>query len=67
MQFPEAVGMMEVRMGLHMGPLYTGVLGIKLPRYCLFGTTQVSLTQSEGYTRRVMQMKTLDDNIQLIL
>ena len=41
MSFPEAVGMMEVRMGLHMGPLYSGVLGIKLPRYILFGTTQV--------------------------
>lgn len=41
MQFPEAVGMMEVRMGLHMGQLYAGVLGIKLPRYCMFGATQV--------------------------
>ena len=39
MTYPPTLGKMELRIGIHVGPIYAGVLGVKYPRYCLFGTT----------------------------
>lgn len=39
MDYPDTLGKMELRIGIHLGPVYAGVVGIKFPRYALFGTT----------------------------
>jgi class 3 adenylate cyclase len=32
MPYPDTLGKMELRIGLHVGPVYAGVLGVKFPR-----------------------------------